>query len=72
MLQLNSFVSFVFMFAICLAPWLDFSNVENPTELHAASVGVSTIVLVLGLLLTGFVAGVVAIWRKLKVRCSSY
>ena len=70
MLKLNSFVSFVFMFAICLAPWLDFSNVENPTKLHAESVGVSTIVLVL--LLTGFVAGVVAIWRKLKVRCSSY
>jgi hypothetical protein len=59
------------MFAICLAPWLDLYNFENPTELHAASVGVSTIVLVLGLLLTGFVAGVFAIWRKLKVRSSS-
>ena len=49
------------------APWLDLSNIENPTELHAAAMGVSTIALVLGLVMTGLAVGVFAIWRKLQV-----
>ena len=59
-----------FLYCCFLASWLDVSNLDSPTELQAATQGISTIALILGLILAGLVAGVIAIWRKLKVGLS--
>ena len=60
------------LFVLFLAPWLDVSNLGTPTELQAATQGISTIALILGLVLAGLVAGVVAIWKKLQVGHRTY
>ena len=65
-------VTIYLLFVLFLASWLDMSNLDTPTELHSATQGISAIALILGLVLAGLVAGVVAIWKKLQVGHRTY